>query len=69
MQKQPYSSVCPLLNGKDAVVKNNAEETEMLNKYFSSGTGKKPDVVISYEDGDEMLHLKQQRRYMPNSSY
>lgn len=58
-----------MLNGKDAVVKNNTEESEMWNKYFSSGTVKKPDVVISFEDRDEMLHLKQQRQHVPSTSY
>lgn len=38
-QKQPYSGVCQLLNGKDALGKNNAGDTEILNTYFSSGTG------------------------------
>lgn len=38
-QKQPFSSVCQSLNGKGAVGKNNADETEMLNTYFSSGSG------------------------------
>lgn len=58
-----------MLNGKDAVVKNNIEETEMQNKCFSSGTVKKPDVVISFENRDEMLHLKQQRQHVPSTSY
>lgn len=58
-----------MLNGTDAVVKNNTEETEMQNKYFSSVTVKKPDVVISFEDRDEMLHLKQQRQCVLSTSY
>lgn len=58
-----------MLKGKDAVVKNNTEETEMRNKYFSSGTVKKPDVVIPFEDKDKMLHLKQQRQRVPSTSY
>lgn len=41
----------------------------MQNKCFSSGTVKKPDAVISFEDRDEMLHLKQQRQCVSSTSY
>lgn len=38
--KQPYIAVCLLLNMKDVVVQNGAEEIEKLNKYLNPGLGK-----------------------------
>lgn len=67
--KATLQNCLSIVKWKGCSCQNNTEESEMRNKYFSSGTVKKPDVVISFEDRDETLHLKQQRQHVPSTNY